>query len=443
MFMISAFKQIEFLDAFFASLEEKEIAYAILRNVEEVEQGDAHDVDMTVDAAKLPDAEKVLMETASRLGWKMHLRTGSSRDEVNIKCYHFYHRSEQDGSLTLIHLDIFPTFAWNGWVLLENSVLLDGAQKAKYKRAGAAVEFVTKLFIRLLFNGRIKEKYQPGIREFFLAQPLQAKDCMRHFLSDAMAQFVLSAAQQNEWETINKRRQDIVADIRKQARPARLGYKWYLLRKALGRAGVMIALQGTDGSGKSTIINALPDVLENSFNNDFTDYYHWRPGFLSRETKTENGKPVDASQPHAQKPQGFLMSLAKLAFFALDYFCGYWGKIRWQMAKGHLVVFDRYYYDFYLDKIRYRLKLGNFWIRLFQIIVPKPDITFLLTGEAEPIFERKKEIPLSEVQRQIDALETHKKRFANPVKINVVRPVDEVVNDVAGTILRTLGKRYE
>lgn len=434
--------QVLFLDAFFSALAEKNIRSAILRNVEEVEQGDAHDVDMTVDARRLTEVESLLLDTASKLGWSLHLRTGSPHDKVNIQCYHFYRINESDGSIQIVHLDIFPTFTWNGWVLLENEKLLEGVQQEKYPRVSAAVEHVTKLFVRLLFNGKVKEKYQYGIREYFLACPENARECMQRFLSDEMAQFILCSAAEGQWQAINDKRADILRDIRKHSRSARLNYKCYLIRKACRRAGLMVALQGTDGSGKTTIIDALPSVLGNSFPKDLTDYYHWRPGFLKSEKKCADGTTMVVSNPHETKPQSFLMSLAKLAFFSLDYLIGYWGRVRWQVAKGHLVVFDRYYYDFYLDKIRYRLKLGNFWVRLFQFFVPEPDITFLLTGDAEPIYERKKEVPLEEVQRQIEALQTYKKCFANPISINVVQPIKKVVNDVAGAVLRTLGKRY-
>lgn len=40
---------IEFVESFYKRLEEEKIDYCILRNVEEVINGDAHDIDMVVD----------------------------------------------------------------------------------------------------------------------------------------------------------------------------------------------------------------------------------------------------------------------------------------------------------------------------------------------------------------------------------------------------------
>lgn len=206
--------------------------------------------------------------------------------------------------------------------------------------------------------------------------------------------------------------------------------------------GLMIAFQGTDGSGKSTIINALPKALGIDGTPERLVYYHCRP-YILQPSKASRGLDMSAScpNPHAEKPYGFLVSLVKLLFCVADYTLGYLLKVRKQVADGKLVIFDRYYYDFYQDKIRYRMSLGDTWFRIAEHIVPRPDATFVLTGEAEPIWKRKQEIPLEEVQRQIDVLEQHKQHFANPVTIDVVRPISEVVASVAASVLQAADQK--
>lgn len=219
-------------------------------------------------------------------------------------------------------------------------------------------------------------------------------------------------------------------------------YKVSILNKTPRRKGLIIAFQGTDGSGKSTIIDGLPSVIGNTFSDATIHYYHWRPGFVYPEKKlTADGKVMSNVQPHTKKPVGRLASFIKMGVYTLDYLLGYMGKVYWQAAKGHLVIFDRYYYDFYMDKIRYRLTISDRLIRLFQLFIPKPDITFLLVGDAQQIYERKKEIPVEEVQRQIDTLLKHQNRFANPVIIDVSQPISNVLYDVSQKILQTMHKR--
>lgn len=204
----------------------------------------------------------------------------------------------------------------------------------------------------------------------------------------------------------------------------------------------MIAFQGTDGSGKSTIINALPKALGIDDDPERVVYYHCRP-YILQPSKASHGLDMSVScpNPHAEKPYGFLVSLVKLLFCVADYTLGYWLKVRKQVAEGKLVIFDRYYYDFYLDKIRYRMSLGDAWFRVAEYLVPSPDVTFVLTGEAEPIWNRKQEMPLEEVQRQIDVLEQHKEHFAHPVSIDVVRPVSAVIASVATAIVQAADKK--
>lgn len=433
-----------FLTSFLEGLAAQGIAYGILRNAEEVAAGDAHDVDMTVDSTRLPEAEQLLMQTAERMGWQLHFRTGSARDPYDIKCYHFFRAVNGETDLHLVHIDIFPVFSWNARILIDNAGLLEqGEKEGVFRCAAPAAEAVSKLFIRLLYSDYVKEKYRPAIREIFAAHAEAVRKLLGGFLRGETAEHLMRQVAAEQWAEIEASRRALIADIRALAPTYRLRHALYLARKAVGRAGLMVAFEGTDGSGKSTIINALPQVLGHTFPADSICYYHCRT-FLFQPSKASKGMDMGAvcPEPHAEKPYGKAVSLVKLFFCLADYVLGHWLKVRWQLAKGKLVIFDRYYYDFYLDKIRYRMSLGDAWFRAFEWLVPKPDVTIVLTGAAEPIWQRKKELPLEEVQRQIDTLEKHKHHFAHAETIDVVRPIPEVVGAVAAAMLRTMAARF-
>ena len=414
-----------------------------MRNADEVQQGDAHDVDMTVDASALKQAEELLNTTAEQMGWKKHLQTGAAHDKVNIKCYHYYMADDETQSIHILHIDIFPTFIWKGYVLLNNDALLSNvAETVLYRKAAEETEAVCNLFVRLLFNGYVKDKYKDGIKQVFEAKESAVLSLMQQFLSQETAADICRWAQQGAWQIIEKARGSIIKNIRKTAPCHRWQYLRYLAVKALRRKGIVVAFQGTDGSGKSTIINGLPQIIERTFNGDTIDYYHWRPGFIKAEKKlTDDGQMVSIVQPHSEKPYGKLISLAKMGMYVLDYSLGYWCRVRWQAAKGHLVVFDRYYYDFYMDKIRYRLNVSDSIVRLCQFFIPEPDATFLLIGDAQQIFERKKEIPVEEVQAQIDCLLNNQLKMAHPIITDVSQSIPQVLYSVSKNLLRLLHKR--
>lgn len=432
----------KFVEALLRALEEQNIEYCILRNVEEIEAGNAHDIDMTVSNKHLDDFERIALQVARHMGWKLHLKIGSSKDKINIKCYHFF--TVKDKHIYIAHFDIFPTFAWNGYILLDNDILLTRIDKNTfYHNSAPEIESVTKLFIRLLYNGYIKTKYKNYILQTFRSMQTQVSDVMRNFLDEETCVYVVECILNEKWNELEKNRKKLVTAIRNKAKNRKISQTIYLMRKAIGKAGLMVAFEGTDGSGKSTIISGLSEVLDNTFPNGMLDYYHWRPGFIKKEKRTEDGEAVVVKQPHAKKSYGKLKSFAKYMFFNFDYIFGYWCKVRWQISKGHLVVFDRYYYDYYMDKLRYRLNISNTTLNLFRFMIPKPDITFLLIGDSKVLYERKKEISVQEIQEQINRLIQNQEKFHNSVIVDVNQPINKVVFDVAETILNKCSEKVK
>lgn len=432
-----------FLHDFFSALQRNGIACCILRNADEVAAGTAHDIDMTVDSSRLEEAEVILSDIAASHGWNLHLKTGRITDQHNIKCYNYFLLDEDAQEISIVHIDIFPTFSWHGYELLSNQALLDNRQENElYPAAAKETEAVCNLFTRLLYNGYVKDKYKPEIRQSLLRQPQKFRELTRHFLPHELSERICRLATDEQWSRIEEERSNIIDGIKRTARHFHLAHWRYLLNKALHRKGLIVAFMGTDGSGKSTIIDGLPTIIGNTFSGSTIDYYHWRPGFIHPEKKlTKEGEVVSHVQPHTREPMGRLASFAKMVFYTLDYTLGFIGRVYWQAAKGHLVIFDRYYYDFYVDKIRYRLSVSNAVIRLFQLFIPRPDVTFLLVGDAQQIYERKKELPLEEVQAQIDTLLRHQKHFANPVVTDVSQSIPRVLYCVSRDILQNLHKR--
>ena len=431
---------LQFIESFFNELNNNEIEYCILRNADEVERGDAHDIDMTVRADKLAQTESIILKIASKLGWRLHYKTGSSKDDMNIKNYHV--SKILTDSIKIVHIDIFPTFSWQGYILLDNKTLLENIIKDTiYHKANPSVEAVTKLFIRLLHNGYIKTKYKKYVQTIFDTNGEETRSCLLNFLDSPTAEFIMSSVHLGEWEKIEKFRNQIVDVIKKNSRKDIIKQKKYLFNKMIHKAGLMVAFEGTDGSGKSTIIEGLSNALENSFPGGMFDYYHWRPGVIKKEKKAIDGNKIEVTEPHAKKPYGRIKSFAKFMFFNIDYVVGYWTKVRWQISKGHLVIFDRYYYDYYLDKLRYRLTISDKTLDFFRLFIPKTDITFLLVGDAQILYERKKEISVEEIQKQVERLMKNRDKFRNSVVIDVNQSINKVVFEASSAILYTCAQK--
>ncbi len=429
-----------FVKDFFSSLRQKNIRFCVIHNIEEVISGQAHDIDMCIEASKLVEAKDLLNQTAANLGWELHLHIGNIRDSFNAKSYHYHYIDDSQRSITLIHFDFVPVTAWRGREILPNSVLLSGVNnESLYPESSPEVMAVVDLFPHLLYDNCIKDKYKNRIHRIFTEQPEKVLSTMHNFLPKELALHVLELAQQQRWDDILALRSDIISQALKHAKRRPIDYCRHILHKIMHPTGIMIALQGTDGSGKSSIIQMIPEIIGNSFTGDTLNYYHWRPGFIKPEKKLDTkGNPITDLRPHTHPPDNRLRSFLKLGFYTLDYLFGYCFKIRKQISQGHLVIFDRYFYDFYIDKLRYCLKVNNGIIRLFHFLVPSPTITFLLVGDAEKIYERKKEISAEEIQNQINRLLNNKHRFSNPIIIDVNQKLPNVCFDVCRAILTHL-----
>lgn len=435
-----------FLKAFFHLLQNNNIFYCILRNADEVMKGDAHDIDMTIDASKSQEVEAALYQTAKQHGWRLHLKTGNLHNNSDNKsCYHYFLIDEAAQHIYVVHIDIFPTLNWHGIELLPNHAMISGIRpNGLFPMASESVEATSNLFTNLLFNGYVKDKYKNNIQKIFLEQPDETKCLMRYFLSEETCELVHQLASSAQWDAINKIRKHLVNNINTTARHTKWNHLRYRLGKALNRKGIVIAFQGSDGSGKSTIIKGIEKLLGNSFSGDMLVYYHWRPGFIHPEKKyTPTGQLVSNVPPHTRKPYGKIRSFAKMIFYTLDYVLGYIGQVYWKAAKGNLVVFDRYYYDFYIDKTRYRLSISDSMVRVCQFFIPKPDITFLLIGNAQQIYNRKAELSVNEIQSQIDTLLRYQEHFANPIVVDVNQCIPCVQFFVCKQILQALTLRNE
>lgn len=171
---------------------------------------------------------------------------------------------------------------------------------------------------------------------------------------------------------------------------------------------IIIAVLGTDGSGKSTIIEAIAPIISDA-TGMAVRYEHLRPNYLpslgvvlGKRTKEDEENHGPVTNPHNSKPSGFVGSMIRLFYYLIDYTYGYYRKI--YPSSGIVWIFDRYYYDLLLDQKRCRITLPNWIIRMFGIIVPKPDFTLCLGGESRVIYSRKPETSLTEVSRQMSSL---------------------------------------
>lgn len=219
-------------------------------------------------------------------------------------------------------------------------------------------------------------------------------------------------------------------------------------KRIFRRPGFMIAILGTDGSGKSAIYSSIYPYLEGAFHKGVY-YSHLRPhllpdiGVIIGNRKNDDTITV-CKEPHAKKPSGFAVSLVRILYYLQDYFWGYWIKIWPKIAThSHVFILDRYYYDYYIDQNRSRTSLPYSIIRILELFVPKPDLILCLGGDPNIIFKRKPETSLEEVKRQMKALKAFCDKRKNAVWFDTTGgSLEDSTNNVMDVIVKFMNNRF-
>ena len=201
-------------------------------------------------------------------------------------------------------------------------------------------------------------------------------------------------------------------------------------------AGMDIVLLSPDGGGKTTILNALKEYGVTSFSGVERKYV--RPGLFQNIGQYKpNAKPemADNPNPHGREPDGLVKSWIRFLIYLVDFTVGYYLKVVPLKWKRKLVIFDRYYYDYFVDMYRYHYSLPKWVPKFFSVIIPKPKITFILYAQPEILYYRKRELTLEETTRQCVAFTDVAQKVKSAVLIDVDRPIDDIVKEIVSHII--------
>jgi thymidylate kinase len=158
--------------------------------------------------------------------------------------------------------------------------------------------------------------------------------------------------------------------------------------------GLLVAILGPDGAGKSTLAATLADTCQPLFRSSLRQ--HVRPRLFGR------GDAPDLA-PHSHGSAGPIRSVLKLTFLVLDYILGYWLITRPAIRAGTLCLADRYFHDLLVDPVRYRCRPPRWLIGVALGLMPKPDLVLVLVASRDTIAQRKGELDAEEIDRQMKA----------------------------------------
>jgi hypothetical protein len=166
--------------------------------------------------------------------------------------------------------------------------------------------------------------------------------------------------------------------------------------------GLVVGLAGPDGVGKSTLAAALERESVGVFR--AARRLHLGPGLLppaARLLGRTSVSPASPANPHARRPSGRAGSAARIAYLTLDTAVGWPTEVWLPRIRSTLVVLERGLLDLTVDPHRYRLRRAPRFIAYLSPVLPRPELTLLLDAPGTIIHERKRELSVDEIERQL------------------------------------------
>lgn len=406
-------KQADALASVFSALDKNDIQWMVLRNYEGLpEINRAKDIDLLLDKKDFSKARDVIFLALTEVGFSYTFETIFQC----IWCYSFFF--SESSEIYSIKIDLLDGFVWRGAQVIEFSKLYQKRLRYNNFYVPDKVSDGFMLWVKpLMTGGFIKEKYRADILQTLTNYPEQFNMLLTTTFGENLVTQLWPLLKQGHLdETISYQKSMCYATWRKSfsKRPFQTiaatvdHYYKEILRRSCRTPASMFAVVGPDGAGKSTFIELLQQEIAHLLIKDAEAVcvQHFRPNIIPNLKKLLSGKAYDESKeeftsPHRAKPAGRISSLLRLSYYWLDYILGYWLQTRPKCIAGKVYIFDRYFYDFIVDPHRSRINLPDWLRKLFLKIVPEPDIVFFLSCDAMIIYQRKQELTLSEIKRQL------------------------------------------
>lgn len=218
-----------------------------------------------------------------------------------------------------------------------------------------------------------------------------------------------------------------------------LNYGLDTLKSYFSNSGFVITFSGVDGVGKSTVIEHIAFKIEKQLRKRVIILRH-RPSILPILSVWTKGKEkahtdVVSNLPRQGKNKSVLSSLLRFSYYYVDYLIGQFVIYFKYTLRGHVVIYDRYYFDFINDSKRSNIQLPKCISKSGYLFLLKPKFNFFLFEEAQIILKRKNELNESTIN---ELTREYKTLFQNLKLKTKNRIYDSIRNDNLDTTLHAI-----
>ncbi|WP_264566415.1 hypothetical protein [Flavobacterium sp. N3904] len=225
-------------------------------------------------------------------------------------------------------------------------------------------------------------------------------------------------------------------------------FNYYMdtIKNSLNNRGFVITFSGVDGAGKSTVIENIALRVEKQLRKKVVVLRH-RPSvlpILSVWTKGKEKAHQDAieSLPRQGKNNSLLSSLFRFSYYYMDYVLGQFVVYFKHIFRGHVLIYDRYYFDFINDSKRSNIELPKKLTVFCYRFLLKPKFNFFLFADADIILKRKQELSKMTIEKLtqdyhslFESLDS-KSHFSIYETINNIE-LETTLNRIVATLIQT------
>lgn len=446
-----------FMCVIFRRLEEANVLWAVMRGWERLPEWTRYDVDILVARKDARRSVEVVKKVAAETGWKVYgvLKQGMMHSIWMLK-------DEGGAGQSYLRIDIETGNSYRGIEIhesqkcLKHRIFIERENGCQFWRMPDGYAAVAVLLKQMAVSGEVDTERRRQQVMNGLGDP-QFSILLRDALRDtALADELCAALSQGDWDAANRcgRRVQKCVFRNTPANLMRMGlYGAGLLRQmAKPYMRCLIVLVGPDGCGKTTVADAIVDRFKGR---PFQSVMRVHMLFgvprmrdiLAKVFRAfgKTIKPQKVSAPGTrhcgmQKPHSAAKAVAYVTYYGLGMLFGRLKLFVWR-CQGGLVLADRFYQDYYY--MRGYMNCPKWYVRLFEVFCPKPDLIISLERPATDIYAQKPELDISEIEREQMAIRKYIGHRKNAKIIDASHGVEETISRVVREIENHISEREE
>ncbi|EKQ54519.1 MAG: thymidylate kinase [Methanobacterium sp. Maddingley MBC34] len=436
----------EFIKSFFEILEEKKIPYVVLRNYDGLPDRVGNDIDMLVTENELNNYGRLLCSLGLEKGWYLC----DKQKRYGFASYIFFNGNKPSQTLKW---DVWAPITWKGLTWVDTEFVMNNRilHKNGFYIPPKGVEAATLVLKEILQNGTIREKNYRQIKKFAPEDPESFKMVLTKYFNDKIIDKLLYNSIHGNWNKIRKDHKKTRNNLafnslvnEKLLFPLKIfNFFWgHIKEKSSSEVMVFVCLIGPDGSGKTTISSSIRGTAKSIFKKTYYFHGHYGvfPEFKNMMPSNKYKKiGRDIEEKMDKKTPNGIVPHFLVFYYSLEYIIGYYYLKYKNRNKKTFMVFDRYFYDYLIQPGPF--KINNIFIRVLLRIVPHPDILLFLKSPPELVYERKPELAVTEIDRQLRICSTISNHFDFSQDIDNTLNLSRVKNDIRDSIYSKTSKK--